>query len=91
MRNRVGEYLDIASDEKERIRKTAWNGFGLTFISNQTRTMVDFATGVKPIAGIEGRGTRLGVVITEFRGIQEGGSAGLLVVAVRQPSGNVTQ
>lgn len=46
MRNRVGQYLEIASAEKQRIRKTAWNGFGLTYISNQTRTVLYFVLAI---------------------------------------------
>lgn len=46
MSNLVGVYLDVASDEKERIRKTAWNGLGLTFISNETRTILYFVLAV---------------------------------------------
>lgn len=49
MHNRVGEYLDIASNEKESIRKTAWSGFGLTFISNETRTVLYFMLAIVAI------------------------------------------
>lgn len=49
MSNRVGEYLDIASNEKECIRKTLWSGFGLTFISNETRTVLYFMLAILAI------------------------------------------
>lgn len=49
MRNRVGEYLDTASNEKERTRKTPWSGFGLTFISNETRTVLYFMLAILAI------------------------------------------
>lgn len=49
MSNRVGEYLDIASNEKESVRNTPWSGFGLTFISNETRTVLYFILAILAI------------------------------------------
>lgn len=59
MINSVGSYLDVASDEKGRIRKTSWHCLGLTFISNLTRTVLYFALAIlalifgSVVAGLE--------------------------------------
>lgn len=59
MSSSVGSYLDVASDKKGRIRKTSRHCLGVTFISNQTRTVLSFALAIlavtfgSMVAGLE--------------------------------------
>lgn len=42
----VKAYLDMASSEKELIKKTAWGGMGVTFVSMKTRSFIYFALAI---------------------------------------------